>query len=269
MIDSNLITCDLLGPGDGTANYGLGNQMFQIASLISHAFDNNLTISFPQINQSEFGGYQQNIFKNVPHDNISVKGFAYNQVSFKYQDLPKHGGIIYRGYFQSEKYFKHNRSLILDLFSLPQEDLDYINSKYSKIMENKTISIHIRRGDYLKFQNHHPLLTPEYYLKAINLILSKDKVNNYIVFSDDIEWCKSIFGDNEDIHYIENEPDYIDLYLMSKCTHNIIANSTFSWWGAWLNQTPNKIVVAPNTWFGSARKDLDTSDLLPKNWIKL
>lgn len=269
MTDSNLITCNLLGPGDGTANYGLGNQMFQVASLMSHALDNNLSVSFPQIKLNSFGGYHQNIFRNVPSHSIDFKNFHYQNVGFHYHELPKHGGIVYKGYFQSEKYFKHNRSLIIKLFSPSTEDLEYISSKYSFILDKKTISIHIRRGDYLNLPNHHPLPSLEYYSKSIDLILSQKKIDKYVVFSDDIEWCKNVFGDNSDIFYIQNEPDYIDLYLMSLCTHNIIANSTFSWWGAWLNTNPKKIVISPKTWFGKARMNLNTSDLLPDTWIKL
>ena len=91
----------------------------------------------------------------------------------------------------------------------------------------------------------------------------------YAVFSDDIEWCKKVFGNSEEIIYIEKEADYVDLYLMSLCKHNIIANSTFSWWGAWLGKHPDQIVIAPNQWFGPAITDKPTDDLIPESWHKL
>ena len=170
---------------------------------------------------------------------------------------------------QSEKYFVHNRALILDLFAPTTDIKNYITSKYSGIINANALSIHVRRGDYVYLPNHHPVASPEYYTNAINYITTKTRIDKYIVFSDDINYCKSMFGESEDITYINGEKDYIDLYLMSMCEHNIIANSTFSWWGAWLNQNSDKIVVAPKTWFGTARTDLDTSDLIPENWIKI
>jgi hypothetical protein len=104
----------------------------------------------------------------------------------------------------------------------------------------------------------------DYYRNAI-AEFSDD--TRFLVFSDDIQWCKENFkGDN--FHFIEGEKDYVDLYLMSLCNNNIIANSSFSWWGAWLNNTPNKKVIAPKQWFGKA-KQLNTKDLIPETWIIL
>ena len=93
-----------------------------------------------------------------------------------------------------------------------------------------------------------------------------DKEYKFLVFSDDIEWCKQVFDD--DFNFIEGEEDYVDLLLMARCKHNIIANSSFSWWGAWLNRNNNKRVIAPKKWFGSVA-NLDSKDLLPKGWITL
>ena len=263
------ITCDILGPGDGSANFGLCNQMFQVAALYSHAHDNNLQVTFPQTKQPAFGGYHQNIFSKVNNQDIDTAGFVYLEIPYGYHNLVKQGGITYRGYMQSEKYFAHNRDLILDLFAPITDIENYIKSKFSGIINVNALSIHVRRGDYVYLPNHHPVAGPEYYTNAINYITNKTRVDKYVVFSDDINYCKSMFGESEDIIYIDGEKDYIDLYLMSMCKHNITANSTFSWWGAWLNNNPDKIVVAPKTWFGTARTDLDTSDLIPETWIKL
>ena len=125
-------------------------------------------------------------------------------------------------------------------------------------------SIHVRRGDYVKHPNHHPVQTIEYYNKSVEMV---GKDTTIVVFSDDIEWCKKNFN-IDNIIYIEDEKDYIELYLMSLCDNNIISNSSFSWWGAWLNTNENKKVIAPNKWFGSAINE-NTNDIIPKGWIKI
>jgi hypothetical protein len=94
-------------------------------------------------------------------------------------------------------------------------------------------------------------------------------VKKFYVFSDDIEWCKNFFSDILDFEFISGNNEIRDLYLMSSCENNIIANSSFSWWGAWLNKNPNKKVIAPSVWFGPAKKNVITEDLYCKNWIKL
>jgi hypothetical protein len=262
------ITCNLLGPGDEMHNYGLCNQMFQIAALYSHAKDNNLEVTFPQIKLPAFGGYDKNIFSKVNSQDIDYSTFLYLELPFGYHRLTSQDGIIYRGYMQSERYFLHNRSLILDLFTPTEEIRSYIESKYEALLKTNTLSIHVRRGDYINLSEHHPTVDVEYYTQAAKYITDITQIDNYVIFSDDIEYCKSLFGTLKEITYIEGEKDYIDLYLMSFCKHNIIVNSTFSWWGAWLNQNPNKIVVAPKRWFGPAKAELDTEDIIPKTWIK-
>lgn len=265
------IACDIIGPGDGLHNFGLGNQLFNIAALISHAYGNNLAVTFPQIKTPQFGGYDKNIMSRVNNEDFPTDANFehYVQVPYGYHELPKRGGIMYRGYFQSEKYFLHNRQLILDTLAPTEEIKSYINDKYGELLKRNLLSMHIRRGDYLHLPNYHPTVSPAYHIAATDYITSKEAVDGYVIFSDDIGWCKETFGNEQDITYIEGEEDYIDMYLMSLCKHNIIANSTFSWWGAWLNQNPSKIVVAPSQWFGPARADLDTKDLIPETWITI
>jgi hypothetical protein len=104
-----------------------------------------------------------------------------------------------------------------------------------------------------------------YFKRAINYF-GKDK--RYLLISDDIDWCKSKFkGSN--FYFIDDEPPIIDLYLQTMCTHNIISNSTFSWWGAWLNPNPSKIVVAPIKWFGVQMNNFNTRDLIPQEWVRV
>lgn len=265
----SLITCDLLGPGDGKYNFGLCNQMFQIAALYSHAKDNNLTVTFPQIKLDSFGGYNKNIFSKVNCDDINLSDFKYFSVPFGYSKLPLESNLIYRGYMQSEKYFAHNRSLILNLFAPTSDIAKYIHTKYSSLVNANTLAIHVRRGDYINLSDHHPEVSPDYYLQATKYITDRVSIDNYAIFSDDITYCKKLFGDSDEIIYIEREEDYIDLYLMSLCKHNIIANSTFSWWGAWLNQNVDKMIVSPKKWFGPAKQGVDTNDLIPDSWIKI
>jgi hypothetical protein len=168
------------------------------------------------------------------------------------------------GYFQSEKYFIDYRDELLELFKPTKEIDDYIEQKYGKILNRKTCSLHVRHGDYLQLSNHHPPCSIQYYIESIKKF---DNNTLFIVFSDDISWCKSVFkGDN--FFFIEGEEDYIDLYIMSKCLDNIIANSSFSWWGSWLNPNKNKKIISPLKWFGVF--DIkDQKDIIPNNWIKI
>lgn len=176
----------------------------------------------------------------------------------------KMGGNVYAiGWFQTEKYFKDIRDILLKEFTLvkkiiiPDELQDILN-------ERNAISVHIRRGDYKR--NESLLLDARYYLDAINYIKRYIKNPVFIVFSDEMEWVKENISFEDKVIYIDQKlklQDYEELMLMSKCKHNIIANSTFSWWGAWLNQNPEKIVVAPSKW-GRMQKDI-----VPNEWIKI
>ena len=165
---------------------------------------------------------------------------------------------IIKGGFQSEKYF--DKLLINNIFGINTNTKNYLTDKYGDVT-NK-VSIHVRRGDYLKLWPHHVFVGEEYYTKALEKMGDRE----YLVFSDDMEWCKSFFKGKFD--FIQDE-DYNELYLMSLCGDNIIGNSTFSWWGAWLNRNPLKTVIAPNTWFGPGYSHWDTSDLIPQDWIKI
>jgi hypothetical protein len=250
---------------------GLGNYMFQIAAAYAYAKRYDMHVGF---NCSESSGphkhiteYQNNILKGVDlyyiRKNQSVQ---HNENGFHYQEIPNYNNstLLY-GYFQSEKYFKDCESEIKDLFMSYDIDLD---DKTKDLLENyNTCSIHVRRGDYLKSPNHHPTQSMNYYMKAIKQ-MSKDSV--FLIFSDDIEWCKQNFPDlPEKFVFIEGNKDYEDLYIMSHCKNNIICNSTFSWWGAWLNRNENKTVITPSVWFGPAYAGYDTKDLYCDNWIKI
>ena len=262
-----MITCALKGPGNpgGKPNFGLGNQLFQIATLLSLAKDNLSEVAFPQVADEEFGNYQSTIFRKL---NTNLDGTTFRQVyrqpDFYYTPLQFYDNCIYEGYFQSEKFFVHNKSYILDKLSFPKHMLDYVQTKYDNISWDSTVSVHVRRGDYISLQNLHPLQGDEYYNKAIGLYPAD---TSFVIFSDDISWCK----DNMDIPnsvFTDGESDITDMLLMSMCSGNIIANSTFSWWGAWFNRNEDKMVVAPKNWFGPD-KGLSDKDLVPESWIKI
>jgi hypothetical protein len=170
--------------------------------------------------------------------------------------------------YQSEKYFASIKNIILQEFTLK----DPLSTQAQNITNNirlqtSPVSIHVRRGDYVNNTNH-PICNSEYYYKAMHHI--KSKVDNpfFFVFSDDIQWVK----DNLEIHnavFVSNGQiqETQELILMSQCSHNIIANSTFSWWGAYLNQNSDKIVVAPVQW--TTKKTSTELDILPENWIRI
>lgn len=260
-----------------TLQGGLGNYMFQIAAAHAYGLKHNkkpvLTINDSVVIHKPLNTYKDNVLSNVIFsDSKSGNFFAYNEEGFHYAEIPKiEGNVILNGYFQSEKYFKDYSEDIKKLFSYPKEIAEKILNKlvdsgiYSSHIN--TCSIHIRRGDYLNSPNHHPAQNMNYYMKAIKK-MPKDSV--FIVFSDDIEWCKSNFPDlPEKFKFIEGGKDFEDLFMMSMCKNNIICNSTFSWWAAWLNNNPNKTVVVPEKWFGPAYAHYNTQDLYCENWIKI
>ena len=256
-----MISCYLQG--------GLGNQLFQIATTLSFAWDNNIDPAFNfnthylPLQGNKANTYKENIYKNLKMiDEATWRRLRiYNEPNFYYNKIPKNlTNILLNGYFQSEKYFINNREEILKVFSPTQKIREEI-SKYNDLLKNKTCSVHIRRGDYLKFPKEHLLQTKEYYHNSFN---DFDSDVHFIVFSDDIKWCKENLK-HKNIHFIDDHLDYINLYLMSLCDNNIIANSSFSWWGAWLNQNKNKKIIAPKKWFGENKK-LETKDLIPNRW---
>ncbi len=180
--------------------------------------------------------------------------------------------ILLRGLFQSEKYFINSRKELLNLFNFPP--LSGKNKALQEELEsNNAVSIHIRRGDYVNDKEYSKNIGTcdiSYYYKAIDLIQSKIENPIFYIFSDDISWVKENLKINNECVYVswnKGKESYCDMQLMSLCKYNIIANSTFSWWGAWLNTYPEKIVIAPNKWF--AGWQYDTKDLIPENWIQL
>ncbi len=251
---------------------GMGNYIFQIANayVYSLKYDKDVIVSTDDaiIIHKQLDVYKDNIFRNV--NLVTQKNYndflIYNEPFFNYSEIPKMGGSVYlNGYFQSEQYFKGYEKEVKHFFSLPDNIINSVKEKYKNELEKNTCAVHVRRGDYLNLPNHHPAQSINYYMKAIKQ-MPEDSV--FLIFSDDIPWCKESFPNIEDkFIFIEGNKDYEDLLLMSLCKNNIIANSSFSWWGAWLNGNSDKKVIAPSKWFGSANSNNNTVDLYCENWI--
>jgi hypothetical protein len=249
----------------------LGNQLFQVASTIGIALKNNQDYSFPNWYCYHSNSNYENIFsENLPKLNFNKQIVRVNEKSFNYNDiiLPNED-VIYslHGYFQSEKYFKNYKEEIKKYFTPKKEIIQDIYLKYKNILNN-SCSIHIRRGDYLHQINYHPVLSLKYYWDAIDFLYGENKKNvNFLIFSDDINWVKNNLK-IPNMYFIEGNNNFYDMFLMSECENNIIANSSFSWWGAWLNKNEKKKIIAPKEWFGSAIQDTSI-DLYCDNWIIL
>lgn len=177
------------------------------------------------------------------------------------------------GHWRSEKFFQDIEDIIRQEFTFKKR-LDEKNKiNIYKIMNSNSISIHVRRGDYVndnKTNKRHGVCNLNYYKEAINVILNKISNPTFFIFSDDSGWVKQnlkLSYPNIIVDCNFQKKDYEDLRLMSLCKHNIISNSSFGWWGAWLNQNPNKIVIAPKKWF--KEPSINTKDVIPKSWLKI
>jgi hypothetical protein len=265
-----MITCSNIG-----YNGRLANQMFQFASVLGMGRKLGYDVKFPsenfiQGNPHDYNGGKLRECFDIPDSYFESNSiispqikYVYNEEFFTYNEnfLSFPDDIDIRGYYQTEKYFIAIREELLSCFIFKKEIIDSCNIE----IDSNSVSIHVRRGDYVNYPNQHPTQSLEYYKKALEII-GKNKV---YVFSDDINWCKENMDWKEyDMIFLEIDNPYHSLYLMSKCSDNIIANSSFSWWAAWLNPSPNKKVVAPKIWFGPGIPK-DTSDVCSHLWIKI
>lgn len=177
------------------------------------------------------------------------------------------------GFWQSEKYFQDTSHVIRNDFKFEQPLFGENAETLERILNCNSISLHIRRADYASDKNTlatHGLCSLEYYRNAVNYVSARVEAPEFFVFSDEISWAKDNLKMDYPCHFVannNNRTSFNDMHLMSRCGSHIIANSSFSWWGAWLNPNPKKIVIAPRKWFVTDR--FDTSDLLPDHWIKL
>jgi len=283
---------------------GLGNQLFQYAYGRQSAIKNNAdlfldTSSFKADILREFSLNQFNIntqsISNLYSSKFGDINYSFDSSFFNKRSNPflcsniiKEKGFNFTpiiinkiknyyidGYWQSEKYFSAIRSELLKEIALSpillSQEKYILNSDI--IMNSNSVSIHIRRGDYVndpKTSSYHGVCSKDWYLKAVDYLESKHSNLQYFIFSDDMTWARENIAPNAFTKYVDPGSvgqEALDMMLMSLCKHNIIANSSFSWWGAWLNQNPEKQVVAPKKWFTHTKND--TRDLLPESWITL
>lgn len=275
---------------------GLGNQMFQYAIAKGIGFERVFfDLSFLRkncVSTNEFTAreFELLIFKNITYKEIFKRHFKFlkskkinkllglkfnfvTQVENEFVTIDKNTDVIYLdGYFQSEKYFFENRLEILKGFEFPL--LDNINMAIQNKIESivNSVSIHIRRGDYLKetVKNYHGLLDKSYYDKSIETINDRLENTHFFVFSDDINYAYSTYGHLSNYTIIEgnDKEPWKDMCLITHCKHHIIANSSFSWWGAWLS-TKEGINIAPLNWFNPKVAQFEVDDFIPNHWLKI
>lgn len=240
----------------------LGNMLHQIAATIGLALKHELTPVFPP------WAYDRYFVNPIPHGEMNTNRIS--EEGFLYKDIPVQSGHDLVGYLQSEKYWIENKQAILDQFTFTETFKDYFRNKrtFGPILEKETVAIHIRRGDYVNNPNYYNLPI-DYYTGAIAKYFPDIKDKNILVFSDDIAWAKEHFPMADNVKFVSDQSDIDDLCLMSLCTHFIIANSSFSWWGAYLGSQgkSNAIVVRPAQYFEWDMKlTHDISDLYPESW---
>ncbi len=289
---------------------GLGNQMFQYAfgRSLSHKFN----IRFKADIESWFNSdklwrpserkYSLDIFK------LSVEKASKNEILIfkslknisKYLEIQKlqlnkflpftyleegqlktseikvaSRNIYVTGYWQSEKYFSSIQQILLNDFQFRYEQTSINKALSREIISNNSISLHIRRGDYISDSQTNNIMAPctlEYYYTCIKELEKKFSDLHFYIFSDDIKWAEENLEIDHPVKYVDfNIGNYAfeDMRLMSQCKHNIIANSSFSWWGAWLNKNPEKIVIAPQKWFNDPILNSQASDIVPESWMRL
>ncbi len=282
---------------------GLGNQMFQYAAAKALAAKNNAVLKLDvshfnkQPKDETVRTYRLHVFPNIREGLASdqeigqllpnFKTTSWNRLYKKINQLynfNKHYKIeaaattaaielkdpfaaYLDGYWQSEKYFVDQAGIIRDCFCLGLlAQNPALRSIIDLIRSQPSVSMHIRRGDYITApatRLFHGVMGLDYYENAMAELLSTlgDQLH-FFIFSDDIEWCKNHLKMPYPHSYVSTGEDYYDLYLMSICKHNITANSSFSWWGAWLNANPGKKVIAPAKWFSQK----DSKDIIPVSW---
>ena len=269
------------------SNGRLGNQMFQYAGLRGIAANRNFEWLIPRpdnYGDSNYGLFdcfemssvEEENFGQLNGQNIATGQFHFSQEFF--DNCPDN--INLHDYFQTEKYFKNIEDVIRNDFSFKKEIVKSCLEILDELVD--PIFIHIRRGDYVNQPDNHPVCSTSYYESSLNNFKDTSSV---LIFSDDPEWCKSqeLFSDDRflisEFNLTYNQTSdtndgrvkslipYYDLCLMSMCQGGIIANSSMSWWGAWLIENPTQPIVAPNPWFGKNYSHYDMSDLIPERWV--
>jgi len=276
---------------------GLGNQMFQYAAGKALAAQLNAPFKLDTITS-----LQKDKRRSIALEELEtkfelaswkeVKEFVRFPALYRHPvSLLKGGNHIYRephfhfdknffkindpvfldGFWQSPQYFESIENIIRQDFAVKPGFIQNVIEKGKELESTNSLAVHIRRGDFLnpKIAAYHGVLSAFYFEKAIALVKEKEPSATVYFFSDDIDWVKQNLARYKNAEFVSSftHSAIEDFYLMTKCRHNIIANSSFSWWPAWLNTNPGKIVVAPKKWF--AVSSINTSDLIPANWIRI
>lgn len=284
---------------------GIGNQMFQYAAARAFALDRGDELLLDLRMFDGYGLHQgfelDRVFsarfdKAQPRHLDSVLGWQSGLMALRvlrrpafaalrarslvvephfnhWPGLALQGGDIYMmGYWQSERYFERHAKAIRADFQF-RTPLDARNAALAaRIRDCESVSLHVRRGDYASNPKNRKILhlcSPDYYREAIDRVCRRVKAPVFFVFSDDPQWVRENLAgipDHEIVEHNRGGASYIDMQLMSTCRHHIIANSSFSWWGAWLNATPERIVIAPRQWFCNGTDD---RDLIPADWQRI
>jgi hypothetical protein len=286
---------------------GLGNQMFQYAAgrHLAHIRNTELKLDLSFLKTDAKGAYTQrdyafDIFtlKGIfasEEEVLSFKKLSENRYRrFLFRKFPflfnkayitESGNKYHKeftnypantylsGFWQSERYFSPVADIIRKDFTF-KESLQGLNKELAaKIKNSRSVSMHIRRSDYIinkDVLNFHGVCPPSYYTEGLAKITEKEKKPELFIFSDDIAWCKQNLIFDFPCTYVDHnygDKSFEDMRLMSLCKHNIIANSSFSWWGAWLNNNTEKIIVAPKKWFNDPKAQ--SPDIYPADWIKI
>jgi len=248
-----MVSCKLMGR--------LGNQLFQIAAVFGYAMKHNVDFSIPEttLNPKIWKSYFDNLYKPLPAGQGMYA--IYKEPSHAYAEIPLYINVMLDGYFQSYKYFDFCLDKLRELFGFDWQ------------LDKKTVAVHVRRGDYLLYPDKHPVVTPEYLYQAISFFIMHG-YKHFVFYSDDIGWCMELekpWVRGIDYGYSENKSEEEDLMMMSCAEHQIISNSSYSYWAAMLNRNKDKIIIAPSveSWFGPANKHLDTSTMCPPEWKRL
>jgi len=202
---------------------------------------------------------------------IKRKIFKNYNIGYSKKSLKIENGY-FEGFWQSYRYLEPIQDILLKEITTKENIDEKYADLFSQINSSNSVSLHIRRGDYIsnpKTKKMHNVFGMEYYVMSIDMIREKILNPTFFVFSDDIEWAKNNLKINSPVVFVSSPEikDYEELIIMSKCKNNIIANSSFSWWSAWLNQNKDKLVIAPKKWFNNLSINID--DLIPENWLKI
>jgi hypothetical protein len=261
---------------------GLGNQLFQYAvgRQLAEVHKTELLLDVTEFETYDLHKYalfglrlKENFASKKQIEDLPIykeKHFHYNP---DFRNIPN--DVILKGYWQTEKYFIDIEAIIREECSLKKAAEGKDKEVLQKIEVMNSISLHIRRGDYVTNTYESQILVSkdlEYYNRCVEYIVERLPDCHFFIFSDDSVWVKENLSLKYPATFVDHNDastNYEDLRLMSFCKHNIICNSSFSWWGAWLNNNPEKIVCAPKKWFSDETKYIDSKDLVPERWIKI